>query len=49
MAPPLHWKPGGGDGMIELVVVIAGTILLIAAGNSRRPEPVPVRTDRRKR
>lgn len=35
--------------MIELVVAIAGTLLLIAAGNTRRPVPVPVRTDRRKR
>jgi hypothetical protein len=35
--------------MIELVVVVAGLLLLIAAGNSRRPEPVPVRTDRRNR
>lgn len=49
MAPRLHWNARGGDGMIELVIVIAGTILLIAAGNSRRPEPVPVRTERRKR
>ena len=35
--------------MIELVVIIAGTLLLIAAGTSRRPEPVPVRDDRQKR
>lgn len=35
--------------MIELVVVVAGTLLLIAAGNARRPEPVPVRNDRKKR
>lgn len=35
--------------MIEVVIAVAGTLLLIAAGNSRRPVPVPVRTDRRKR
>jgi hypothetical protein len=36
--------------MIEVVVaVVAGALLLIAAGNTRRPVPVPVRTDRRKR
>lgn len=35
--------------MIEVVVAVAGTLLLIAAGISRRPVPVPVRTDRRKR
>lgn len=35
--------------MIEIVIAVAGTLLLIAAGPSLRPEPVPVRTDRRKR
>jgi hypothetical protein len=35
--------------MLELLVAVAGTLLLIVAGNSRHPEPVPVRTDRRKR
>jgi hypothetical protein len=35
--------------MLEVLITIAGTLLLIAAGNTRRPVPVPVRTDRRKR
>lgn len=35
--------------MFELLVAVAGTLLLIVAGNTRRPVPVPVRTDRRKR
>lgn len=35
--------------MIEILIAVAGTLLLIAAGNSRRPVPVPVRTDRRTR
>jgi hypothetical protein len=35
--------------MIEVLIAIAGTLLLIAAGNNGRPVPVPVRTDRRKR
>jgi hypothetical protein len=35
--------------MIEvLIAVVAGTLLLIAAGNSRRPVPVPVRTGRKR-
>jgi hypothetical protein len=34
--------------MIEIVIAaIAGTLLLISAGNSRKPAPVPVRTKRR--
>jgi hypothetical protein len=35
--------------MIEILVAVAGTLLLIVAGNSRPAVPVPVRTDRRKR
>ena len=33
--------------MIEIIIAVAGTLLLIAAGNSRRPAPVPVRTKKR--
>ena len=32
--------------MIEVIVVVAGTLLLIAAGG-HRPVPVPVRTKKR--
>lgn len=35
--------------MVEILIAVAGTLLLIVAGNSRAPVPVPVRTDRRKR
>ena len=35
--------------MVEILVAVAGTLLLIVAGTTRKPEPVPVRTDRRKR
>jgi hypothetical protein len=35
--------------MIEIVVVVAGLLLLLAAGQTRRPVPVPVRTDKRNR
>jgi hypothetical protein len=35
--------------MIEVMIAaVAGTLVLIAAGNSRRPAPVPVRTDRKR-
>ena len=34
---------------MEIILVVAGTLLLIAAGNTRRRVPVPVRTDVRKR
>jgi hypothetical protein len=32
-----------------LIVAVAGTILLIAAGTGKRPEPQPVRVKRRER
>jgi hypothetical protein len=36
--------------MIEIVVaVVAGVLLLLGAGQTRRPVPVPVRTDKRNR
>jgi hypothetical protein len=36
--------------MIEvLIAAVAGTILLIAAGTGKRPEPQPVRVKRRDR
>lgn len=35
--------------MIEIVVAVAGVLLLIGAGQTRRPVPVPVRTDKRNR
>jgi hypothetical protein len=35
--------------MIEILVAVAGTLLLIVAGNTTRPVPVPVRTDRKRR
>lgn len=35
--------------MIEFITAVAGILLLIAAGSKRRPVPVPVRTDGRKR
>jgi hypothetical protein len=34
--------------MIEILIAVAGTLLLIAAGRTQRPVPVPVRTNRRK-
>ena len=33
--------------MIELILAVAGTLLLIAAGKQHRPVPVPVRTKKR--
>jgi hypothetical protein len=30
--------------MFEVIIAVAGTLLLIVAGNTRRPIPVPVRT-----
>jgi len=33
--------------MLEIVLAVAVTLLLIAAGGNRRPEPVPVRTKKR--
>lgn len=33
--------------MIEIIVAVAGTLLLIAAGRQRRPVPVPVRMKKR--
>jgi len=33
--------------MIEIVLAVAGTLLLIAAGSKHRPVPVPVRTKKR--
>jgi hypothetical protein len=33
--------------MIEVIVAVAGMLLLIAAGGQRRPVPVPVRTKKR--
>jgi hypothetical protein len=35
--------------MIELVVAVAAVLALIAAGQTRRPVPVPVRSNDRKR
>ena len=35
--------------MIEVILVVAGTLLLIAAGTKSRLAPVPVRIQRRKR
>jgi hypothetical protein len=35
------------DGMIEVIIVVAGTLLLIAAGRERKLVPVPVKTRRR--
>jgi hypothetical protein len=36
--------------MIEILIAVAGTLLLIAAGGrAQRPVPVPVRTNRPKR
>lgn len=43
----MQYREGEEDGMIELVIAVAGTLLLIAAGNKNRPVPVPVRTKRR--
>ena len=36
-----------GD-MIELIIAVAGTLLLISAGTKRRPAPQPVRTNRKR-
>jgi hypothetical protein len=33
--------------MIEVLVALAGTLLLIAAGTGRKPAPVPVRIRKR--
>ena len=33
--------------MLGLIVAVAGTLLLIIAGNGRKPAPVPVRTRKR--
>lgn len=35
--------------MIEVILVVAGTLLLIAAGTKPRLAPIPVRVTRRKR
>jgi hypothetical protein len=35
--------------MIELLIAVAGTLLLLAAGEKRRRVPVPVRSNRRQR
>jgi hypothetical protein len=35
--------------MIEVILVVAGTLLLIAAGSKPRLTPAPVRITRRKR
>ena len=40
---------GQEDGMIEVIIALAGTLLLIAAGTKPRLMPAPVRTIRRKR
>jgi hypothetical protein len=40
---------GKEDGMMEVTLVVAGLLLLIAAGANRRLAPVPVRIPRRKR
>jgi hypothetical protein len=37
------------DGMIEVIIALAGTLLLIAAGSKPRVAPVPVRVNHRKR
>lgn len=34
---------------MELIIAVAATLLLIAAGKSRRPAPVPVRVNRPRR
>jgi hypothetical protein len=49
MAPAMQSVPREEQAMIEIFVAVAGTLLLIAIGRSRRPVPVPVRTDRPKR
>lgn len=35
--------------MLGVIIVVAGTLLLITAGTRRRPAPQPVRTGDRKR
>ena len=35
--------------MIEVILILAGTLLLVAAGSKPRLVPVPVRENRRKR
>jgi len=37
------------DGMIEVIIAVAGTLLLIAAGARPSLAPAPVRVNRRKR
>ena len=32
--------------MLEVIIAVAGTLLLIAAGRAKRPAPQPVRTKR---
>jgi hypothetical protein len=49
MAPAMQSVAREEQAMIEIFVAVAGTLLLIALGRSRRPVPVPVRTDRPKR
>jgi hypothetical protein len=34
--------------MIEILIAVAGTLLLIAGGRSQRPVPVRVRTNRKR-
>lgn len=34
--------------MIEILIAVAGTLLLIAAGRAQRPVPVPVRPNRKR-
>ena len=41
-------KGGQEDGMIEIIVVVAGTLLLVTAGRARRPAPQPVRVPRKR-
>jgi hypothetical protein len=44
----MQFIAAGGRQMIEvLVAVVAGTLLLIAAGTGRKLAPVPVRTRKR--
>jgi hypothetical protein len=33
---------------MELIIAVVATLLLIAAGTSRRPAPVPVRSKRKR-
>ena len=34
--------------MIEILIAVAGTLLLIAGSRTKRPVPVPVRVDRKR-